>query len=374
MSEIIFSEFSCKVTTYFSIHAQIFKFQGVFLSKKYYERKILKNKYLCAQKSLIPKSLNHTITNLTITKSPITMLLFKRVSDLEKYLNSIKNKGLQIGLVPTMGALHRGHISLIDTARQECDVVVASIFVNPTQFNNAKDLEKYPRTPVHDIEMLAESGCDILFLPDVSEIYPNGMTPSVKFNFGKLDRILEGSFRPGHFDGMAQVVHRLLEIVNPNNLFVGQKDFQQATIISRMLDLIKSKTKMVVCPIQREADGLAMSSRNVRLTPEDRAVASLIHKVLVEANERVGEYSPSEIQKSALTRLKSEPRFKIEYFDVVDGRTLLPIQLFEDTDFAVAVVAVWVGDVRLIDNMILKQAVVENDLDTEGAKNVGSLR
>ncbi len=302
------------------------------------------------------------------------MLLFKRVSDLQKHLNSLKNKGLNIGFVPTMGALHRGHISLIDRSRAECDVTVASIFVNPTQFNNVTDLEKYPRTAERDIEMLAESGCEILFMPDVSEVYPNGMTPSVKFNFGKLDRVLEGVFRPGHFEGMAQVVHRLLEIVNPNRLYMGQKDFQQAAIVGRMLELMKSETELVACPIQRKPDGLAMSSRNARITPDDRSKVALIYQTLAEAAEQVGEYNPSDIQRLALTKLKSEPNFKVEYFEIVDGRTLLPIQLFEDTDYAVALVAVWVGEVRLIDNMILKQTIEENDIDTEGSKNVGSLR
>ncbi len=302
------------------------------------------------------------------------MLLFKRVSDLQKYLNSLKNKGLHIGFVPTMGALHRGHISLIDRSRNECDVTVASIFVNPTQFNNVTDLEKYPRTVEKDIEMLAESGCEILFMPDVSAVYPEGMAPSVKFNFGKLDRVLEGIFRPGHFEGMAQVVHRLLEITHPNRLYMGQKDFQQAAIVGRMLELMKSETELVSCPIQREPDGLAMSSRNARITPEVRSKVALIYQILAEAAERVGEYNPADIQRLALTKLKTEPHFKVEYFEIVDGRTLLPIQLFEDTDYAVALVAVWVGEVRLIDNMILKQTIEENDIDTEGSKNVGSLR
>lgn len=297
------------------------------------------------------------------------MLLFKHVSDLQKHLNSLKNKGLNIGFVPTMGALHRGHISLIDRSRADCDVTVASIFVNPTQFNNVTDLEKYPRTAERDIEMLAESGCEILFMPDVSEVYPNGMTPSVKFNFGKLDRVLEGVFRPGHFEGMAQVVHRLLEITHPNRLYMGQKDFQQAAIVGRMLELMKSETQLVACPIQREPDGLAMSSRNARITPEDRSKVALIYQTLAEAADRVGEYNPSDVQRLALTKLKSEPTFKVEYFEIVDGRTLLPIQLFEDTDYAVALVAVWVGEVRLIDNMILKQIIEENDTDTEGVMN-----
>ena len=302
------------------------------------------------------------------------MLLFKRVIDLQKYLNSLQSKGLQIGFAPTMGALHRGHVWLVDRSRNECEVTVVSIFVNPTQFNNSTDLNKYPRTPEKDIEMLAESGCDVLFMPDASEIYPDGTTPSVKFNFGKLDRVLEGVFRPGHFEGMAQVVHRFLDIVKPDKLYMGQKDFQQAAIVGKMLESMKSKIELVSCPISREDGGLAMSSRNVRLLAEDRPKATLIHQVLLEAMDMVGEHNPSEIQKLALTKLKTEPHFKVEYFEIIDGRTLLPIQLFEDTDYAVAVAAVWVGEVRLIDNIILKQAIVETDIDTEGGKHVGSLR
>ena len=293
------------------------------------------------------------------------MLLFKKVFDLQKYLNALKTKGLQIGFVPTMGALHRGHISLVNRSKADNEVTVASIFVNPTQFNDPKDLEKYPRTPERDMEMLIEGGCDILFMPSPEEIYPNGTTPLQKFNFGKLDRVLEGTFRPGHFDGMAQVVNRLLEIVKPSKLYMGQKDFQQWSIVASMLQQTKSKTELVMCEIMREEDGLAMSSRNVRLSPEARAVAPLIYKTLKAASEMVGEYSPSEIQRMTIQKLRAEPSFRLEYFEIVDGRTLLPIQLFEDTDFAVALTALWVGEVRLIDNMILKQQQQHDDMDSE---------
>jgi pantoate--beta-alanine ligase len=293
------------------------------------------------------------------------MLLFKKVYDLQKYLTALKAKGNQVGFVPTMGALHRGHISLINRSKADNEVTVASIFVNPTQFNDPKDLAKYPRTPERDMEMLIESGCDILFMPSPEEVYPNGTAPFQKFNFGKLDRVLEGTFRPGHFDGMAQVVHRLLEIVKPNKLYMGQKDFQQVSIVASMLQQTKLKTELVMCAIMREEDGLAMSSRNVRLAPEDRAAAPLIHKTLKEAAEMVGEFSPSEIQRMTVQKLRAEPRFRLEYFEIVDGRTLLPIQLFEDTDFAVALTALWVGEVRLIDNMILKQHHQHDDMDGE---------
>ena len=291
------------------------------------------------------------------------MLLFKRVIDLQKYLKSLKDKGLDIGFAPTMGALHTGHTSLVEQAKTACDIAVVSIFINPTQFNDPKDLGKYPRTPERDLELLAEAGCDVVFMPDVSEVYPHGNTPSVKYDFGKLERILEGEFRPGHFDGMAQVVSRLLDIVQPNRLFMGQKDFQQLAVVSRLLELQKSKIELISCPIIRGKDGLAMSSRNARLTESDRPKAALIHQTLEEALEMVENYAPAEIARICSTKLKLEPRFKLEYFDIVDGRTLLPIHIFEDTDYAVALTAIWVGDVRLIDNIILKQNVVQADLE-----------
>ncbi|MDZ7877769.1 MAG: pantoate--beta-alanine ligase [Saprospiraceae bacterium] len=291
------------------------------------------------------------------------MLLFKRVADLQKYIKSLKTNAQTIGFAPTMGALHSGHTSLVHKAKETCDVAVASIFVNPTQFNDPKDLLKYPRTPERDLELLAESGCDIVFMPDVSEVYPHGNTPSVKYDFGKLERVLEGEFRPGHFDGMAQVVSRLLDIVQPHQLFMGQKDFQQLAIVARMLTIQKSKIELISCPIIREKDGLAMSSRNVRLTESDRALAPLIYQTLEEAADKVEDYSPAEIARICATKLKLEPRLKLEYFEIVDGRTLLAIRTFENTDYAVALTAVWVGDVRLIDNKILKQTIVLSDLE-----------
>jgi pantoate--beta-alanine ligase len=302
------------------------------------------------------------------------MRLFKKVNDLQKYLNSLRLKGLQIGFAPTMGALHNGHIALINQTKTECDVAVASIFVNPTQFNDPKDLAKYPRTPEKDIELLAENGCNILFMPDVEEIYPTQQDPSVSnskkakhaFNFGKLDKVLEGEFRPGHFDGMAQVVHRLLDIVQPDRLYMGQKDFQQLSIVASMLGQMNTKTQLVMCPTIREKDGLAMSSRNVRLSLDDRSIAPFIYQVLQAAADMVADYSPAEIQRESVTKLRKEPRFKLEYFEIVDGRTLMPIRTFEDTDFVVAVTAIWVGDVRLIDNIILKKYHPQEEVDTEG--------
>jgi pantoate--beta-alanine ligase len=292
------------------------------------------------------------------------MLLFKRVQDIQQYLNLLRQKGVEIGFAPTMGALHAGHTSLITRSKAENQVTVSSIFVNPTQFNDPSDLEKYPRTVERDIEMLVEAGCEILFLPSVEEIYPNGTQQNLPIHFGRLDKVLEGVFRPGHFNGMAQVVYRLLEIVNPNRLYMGQKDFQQLTIVRSLLSQMRSGTELVMCATKREKDGLAMSSRNVRLNAEARAAAPLIHQILTEALEMTEEYSPSEIQRRSVQKLKEVKAFNLEYFEIVDGTTLMPIRLLDETDFAVAVTAVWVGGVRLIDNLFFKQ-VVDQELSSE---------
>jgi pantoate--beta-alanine ligase len=289
------------------------------------------------------------------------MLLFKRVQDIQLYLNLLRQKGVEIGFAPTMGALHAGHTGLITRSKTENQVTVCSIFVNPTQFNDPTDLEKYPRTVERDIEMLAEVGCEILFLPSVAEIYPKGTQQNLPIHFGRLDKVLEGVFRPGHFNGMAQVVYRLLEIVNPNRLYMGQKDFQQLTIVRSLLTQMRSGTELVMCTTKREKDGLAMSSRNVRLNAEARAAAPLIYQILTEALEMTEEYSPSEIQRRSVQKLKEIKAFNLEYFEIVDGNTLMPIRLLDETDFAVAVTAIWVGGVRLIDNLILKQVVEQEN-------------
>lgn len=279
------------------------------------------------------------------------MLLFKHVTELQQHLKNLRAQGDSIGFVPTMGALHKGHLSLISASIAETDCTVCSIFVNPTQFNDAADLEKYPRTTAHDIELLAEANCDILFLPSVDEIYPDGAIP-LELDFGYLDQPMEGANRPGHFAGMAQVVNRLLEIVAPNKLFMGQKDYQQAAIVRNMLGQLGSSIELVVCPIIREDDGLALSSRNLRLTAKQRALAPRIHQVLANAKKKIGSKQPNEIEKEAMAQLNI-PGFEPEYFEVVDGITLRGIDNFEDTKLAVACTAVRVGKIRLIDNMII---------------------
>ena len=284
------------------------------------------------------------------------VLLFKKVTDLTKFLEFEKKFGKSIGFAPTMGALHEGHLSLIRRTKKENDCSVCSIFVNPTQFNEASDLEKYPQTPGKDIDLLISVGCDVVFMPTVDEVYPSSQKSNLNFDFGNLDKVLEGEHRPGHFDGVAQVVHRLLEIVKPDNLYMGQKDFQQFTIIQRMLELTNSETRLVVCDIIREEDGLAMSSRNRRLKADLREKAPLIHQTLLEAKKNMHALFPKQIKEEALKKL-SIPDFKPEYFEIVNGKTLMPVEILEDVDYAVACAAVWVGDIRLIDNMILKKEI-----------------
>ena len=286
----------------------------------------------------------------------IPMLLFKKVNDLRQHLDKQSSRGHKIGFVPTMGALHEGHISLISESIRTTEITVCSIFVNPTQFNESTDLEKYPRTPEKDIVALAEAGNHILFMPPVAEIYPEDYKQSYNFDFGELDQPMEGENRPGHFQGMAQVVSRLLDIVQPHALFMGQKDFQQFAIVQKMLPQMNSSCKLVRCPIIREEDGLAMSSRNSRLSPNQRSLAPNIHRTLLFAKKNVHDLFPAQIQEKALKMLSIEG-MKPEYFEIVDGYTLRSIELFEDTSFAVACTAVWVGDIRLIDNMILKNHV-----------------
>ncbi len=281
------------------------------------------------------------------------MLIYKTVKGLQNKINALKSQGKTIGFAPTMGALHSGHISLIEKAKIECDIVVCSIFVNPTQFNDPKDLEKYPRTEKKDADMLRKAGNDILFLPPVKEVYPKDLSTKTALDFGAMANVMEGAFRPGHFDGMAQVVNRLLNIVQPNRLYMGQKDFQQFSIVQEMLRQLKSDTQLVMCETMRETDGLAMSSRNVRLSAELRAKAPLIYQTLSEAKHKLNESPANEVKKWAMEQL-SQTDFRPEYFDIVDGRTLQPVENISSSDYVVACVATWLGDVRLIDNLIFK--------------------
>lgn len=281
------------------------------------------------------------------------MLLFKKVADLQAWLDSQRAEGEKIGFVPTMGALHDGHLELVRMAKGDGCLAVASIFVNPTQFNDPKDLEKYPRLPEKDTALLLSANCDVLFMPPVEEVYPPGANLTVELDFGQLDKVMEGVFRPGHFKGMATVVKRLLDIVQPHRLYMGQKDFQQLSIVRDMIRQLHLPVELVMCPTVRETDGLAMSSRNMRLTPEMRAIAPVIHQTLQWAKKELATHPAAEIQAKAIQQL-TDAGLKPEYFDVVDGISLLPVGRWADSDFIVACTAAFAGEVRLIDNLVLK--------------------
>ena len=286
--------------------------------------------------------------------SAINMYLFKTVQDYSNFLQHLDGDAASIGFVPTMGALHDGHLSLIEASREQNALTLCSIFVNPTQFNESTDLKKYPRTPAQDIEMLAAAGCDIIFMPSADEIYPPGVDLDSPIPPKGLVANMEGQFRPGHFEGVVQVVKRLLGIVQPARLYMGQKDYQQAAIIGWMLQSFELPVELVVCPIMREEDGLAMSSRNVRLDPDIRSRATLLYQTLSAVKERLNQESLEDLQAWAIANL-SQKDFRPEYFDIVDGVSLQPLQDMTPTDFVVACTAVWAGEVRLIDNMILQQ-------------------
>lgn len=281
------------------------------------------------------------------------MFLFKKANALHLYIRQLHQQHFPVAFIPTMGALHAGHLALIQLAAKDGYHTVCSIFVNPTQFNDPRDLEKYPRTPEKDIELLVSVGCTVLFLPTVAEVYPSDLEQPT-FEFDYLEKILEGAFRPGHFRGVAQVVSRLLDLVQPDALYMGQKDYQQVAIIQSMLQQLHSTVKLVMAPTLREADGLAMSSRNVRLTPDFRRIAPVIFQTLVHAKQQFQQgYAPAEIQQYALQKLITAG-LKPEYFELVDGKTLLPIERFNDSKSVVACTAAWAGEVRLIDNLLLK--------------------
>ncbi len=281
------------------------------------------------------------------------MKVYKTVKGLQAYLKPFRKKRKKIGFVPTLGALHEGHMSLIKLSKEKSDITVCSIFVNPTQFNETSDLEKYPRTYEADSALLIAEGCDVLFFPSAPQVYPKDIETEVKIDFGKLDKVMEGAFRPGHFDGVAQVVKRLLDIVNPHQLYMGQKDFQQVAIVSHMMTHFKLKTELVVCPIIREPHGLAMSSRNERLSKKKRQAAGVIYETLQWVHDQKSEMSVHDLEEEAIDRLRI-PGFRPEYFQIIDGHSLRPINHITKKKYVVACIAVWVEDVRLIDNIILQ--------------------
>ena len=257
--------------------------------------------------------------------------------------------GKIVGFVPTLGALHQGHMSLIKQAQQNSTEVVCSIFVNPTQFNDPKDLEKYPRPIAADISMLEQVGCDILFNPPVNEIYDDN--EKWHLNIGDLEHLLEGEFRPGHYQGVTQVVYKLFSIVKPDIAFFGQKDYQQFLVISKMVELLNMPVKLVMCPIKRENDGLAMSSRNIHLTPDDRQHALILSKALNWVKNNFDAGNITAIKQQAGLMVSNEPGIELEYFEIVDGQTLHTATA--STKNIVALVAAWAGKTRLIDNMLI---------------------
>jgi pantoate--beta-alanine ligase len=283
----------------------------------------------------------------------LSVVVFEKITGVRRWSEDLQAKGESVGFVPTMGALHQGHISLINRAKEVCDHVVVSIFVNPTQFNNSEDLANYPRTYDHDIELLKSVGCDALFYPSIPEMYPK---PEKKhWDFGLLTTSLEGFYRPGHFDGMLTIVQKLLEIVVPKQAFFGEKDFQQLALIRKMVEVESLPVEIVGCPIVREHDGLAMSSRNVRLNESQRNEALAISKTLFQIQRESSFKEPRELAIRGMELLSNAPGIRPEYFALVNASTFEPLSTWPDEDDAVALVAVYVGEIRLIDNIVIKK-------------------
>lgn len=277
------------------------------------------------------------------------MKIVNSIKELRLQLDEDKQKGKKVGLVPTMGALHAGHISLVKRCAAENDVCVVSIFVNPTQFNNPNDLLTYPRTLDEDCQLLESSGCTYVFAPSVEEMYPE--PDNRVFDFGTVAQVMEGARRPGHFNGVAQIVSKLFYAVKPDVSYFGEKDFQQIAVIRAMVKQLEIPVEIVDCPIQRESDGLALSSRNTRLTPEQRQKAPVIARTLKESVTFVPEKSVQQVIDYVVSTLNNVPDMSVEYFEIVDGNTLESISNWSDTTYPVGCITVYCGEVRLIDNV-----------------------
>jgi pantoate--beta-alanine ligase len=277
------------------------------------------------------------------------MKVIEKTFEVTGAVSLLESQGKTVGFVPTMGALHEGHLTLVRRCAAENDVCVVSIFVNPTQFNNKHDLETYPRNLEADIKLLQSAGCDVLFAPSESEIYPEPDTR--RFDFGTLDKVMEGAYRPGHFNGVAQVVSRLFNIIKPTRAYFGEKDFQQLAIIREMVKQYNVPVEIVGCPIAREESGLALSSRNQRLSAEGKAAALSISKALFGSVYLKNEKSVNELKAWVIDKINSDPMLEVEYFDIVDALSLESIENWDETDNAVGCVTVYCGDVRLIDNI-----------------------
>lgn len=284
------------------------------------------------------------------------MKLFEKIVDLQNELFEVRKEGKKIGLVPTMGALHQGHASLVKRSVKENDVTVVSVFLNPTQFNDKADLERYPRNLDADCKLLEECHADYVFAPSVKEMYP---TPDNRqFNFPPVTTVMEGAKRPGHFNGVCQVVSRLFYIVRPDRAYFGEKDWQQIAVVKRLVKYINMNVEIVECPIVREADGLAMSSRNSLLTPEERAIAPNIYKVLKESVEYSQNHTVEETHNKVVNDINAIDGLEVEYFEIVDGNTLLDVKDWNDSPYIVGCITVYCGHtpIRLIDHIKYKEA------------------
>ncbi|WMJ71592.1 pantoate--beta-alanine ligase [Cytophagaceae bacterium ABcell3] len=279
------------------------------------------------------------------------MLIFREMKGLREYVAGQKKKSATIGFVPTMGALHQGHESLFLHSLNENAVTIGSIFVNPAQFNNKEDLLKYPRTEEEDLEMLRTIGCHAVFLPSVEEIYP--VKPLMTFNFGYLDKIMEGKFRDGHFSGVALVVSKLFNICQPDKAYFGQKDLQQVTIIRQLINELAFPIELVVCPVAREEDGLAMSSRNRRLSQKGRSQAPFIYETLCLAEKLLKETEVDSVCNTVRNLFDQKPEFTLEYFEIADAETLRPVKCVKEHNRIALCVAAWLDGIRLIDNVII---------------------
>jgi len=279
------------------------------------------------------------------------MQIVKLIAETQSIISEYKANGKRVGLVPTMGALHQGHLSLVAQSKKENDITVVSIFVNPTQFNNPNDLKSYPRILDKDLELLSEYEPDLIFIPEVEEVYPEPDTRI--FDFGDIEKVMEGKNRPGHFNGVAQVVSKLFSYISPNNAYFGQKDFQQVAVIKQMTKDLELDINIVSCPIIREVDGLAMSSRNMLLSELERKNASKISETLIKACNLVPDFGVSLLKEWVVTEINSNAYLEVEYFEIVDDTSLQSIEKWDDSDNRIACITVQVGKVRLIDNISL---------------------
>jgi pantoate--beta-alanine ligase len=281
------------------------------------------------------------------------MILFKTTTPLRKKLEKLSGRNKKMGFVPTMGALHKGHISLIEACKKQFDIVVCSIFVNPTQFNDKKDFEQYPVTIENDIYLLETNNTDILFLPLVNEIYPEGLHQLQHFDIHYLENILEGKYRPGHFQGVCNVVYRLLNIIKPDTIFLGRKDYQQYLVLKTMMRQYFPSTSIVAIDIMREENGLAMSSRNMRLSDDGRNKAAAIHQSLQLIRQNIFEKNIATLKAEAADNLFDHGFNKVDYIEICDAETLLPVDSLHDDKKLIALAAAFIEDVRLIDNILL---------------------